>query len=440
VSRALLALALAGCYHARALDAGTVANELEEEQREQNARATPLPADRALTESEAVALALRWNPALRVARRQRTIAQGEVVAAGALANPTVDLELLHLEDYGTSKAWAVELGWQPPQPVVFSARRAAAAAQADAVGFEIREAEWQLAVAVRAAHARVLAIAEQRGLVEQALQGRRQIVDLIERRLAGGASTRLDLSLAQLALSQGQRDLDDLSAGELSARRELGELIGAGVSPGATGAIPEESGPPAAPDQLLHEALTARAALRAEEKRYSQREQELRAEHGRAWPWLRLSAAPRYRADGSDRHPNDFAVALQLTLPIFDQNQGPIAVAEGRRDQQREQFRGRVGTLRREVAAACDEIALHQRTLRRYRELVLPGIDTHSHLLSLAAGGGQLDLVALLTAEDAILRSRREFVDYRLAHYRAWLQLDRAVGRRIAALTPPIRR
>jgi hypothetical protein len=36
-----------------------------------------------------------------------------------------------------------------------------------------------------------------------------------------------------------------------------------------------------------------------------------------------------------------------------------------------------------------------------------------------------------VTAEDAILRSRRDYVDYRLSHYRAWLQLARTVGQRV---------
>jgi outer membrane protein, heavy metal efflux system len=425
-------LAVAGCYHPQALDARTVADELRAE--EGAAAAAPAAA---VTEEQAVALALRWNPDLRVARRQRAIAQGEVVAATALSNPTLELELLHLEDYGGRKAWGLQLGWEPPQPVVLSAKRAAAWAQVDAVGSEIAEAEWQLAVAVRAAHARLLAIGEQRGLVEQALQTRHKVAELVERRLGGGASTRLDLSLAQLAVGQGERDRDELSDQELAARRELGELVGAGHPLGAIGSIPEEPRPPAAPDRLVDAALTARPALRAQEKRYAQREQEVRLEDARAWPWFRFTAAPRYRADVSNRHPDDFMVALQFTLPIFDQNQGPIAVARGLRDQQRERFRGQVAGLRREIAAASDEVGLHQRTLRRYRETVLPGLDAHSRLLSIAVGGGQLDLVAVLNAEGAILRSRRDHVDSRLALYRAWLRLEATVGQRVTPPTPP---
>jgi outer membrane protein TolC len=36
--------------------------------------------------------------------------------------------------------------------------------------------------------------------------------------------------------------------------------------------------------------------------------------------------------------------------------------------------------------------------------------------------------VALLAAEDVILRSRREYVTFRLASYQAWLNLEQAVG------------
>ena len=69
-----------------------------------------------------------------------------------------------------------------------------------------------------------------------------------------------------------------------------------------------------------------------------------------------------------------------------------------------------------------------QEALRRFRESVLPRLESHEKLLADAASGGQLDVVAVLTAEDVLLRSRREYVGLRLAHHLAWLALDRAVG------------
>jgi len=67
---------------------------------------------------------------------------------------------------------------------------------------------------------------------------------------------------------------------------------------------------------------------------------------------------------------------------------------------------------------------------------VLPDLAAQEKLLAVAVAGGQLDVVALTTAEDVILRSRSTYVDLRLACYRAWLALDRTVGRRLSAQTP----
>ena len=440
-------VALGACYRGQHVDARTVLAELDAEQRAPAAPDGPddghVPAGatpevaHAVTEDEAVALALRFSPDLRAARRQRGIAEGQIVAAGALANPTVEIQLLHLQDWGTRNGWSVELAWEPPQPWLYGAKRAAARAAAAAVGADVAEAEWQLAASVRAAHAALLALQEQRALVEQGAERRRRVAELVERRVSAGAGTRIDSGLALLAVSQLERERDDLAAQEIAAARDLGQLLGAAHPVRAAGAIPEPAGAPPALDALVEAAIASRPALAAEVMRFRQREEELRAEHARNVPWLRLSAAPRYRADSSERYTSDVLAGVQLTLPLFNFNAGPIAVAEGVRDQQHEQLRKLVAGVRRLVAAARDEIALRQATLRRYRESILPGLDAHEQLLTTAVAGGQLDLVARLTAEDVLLRGRRELVSFRLAHYRAWIDLDRSVGRHVATERRP---
>jgi outer membrane protein TolC len=113
-------------------------------------------------------------------------------------------------------------------------------------------------------------------------------------------------------------------------------------------------------------------------------------------------------------------------------------VAEATRDAERERYRAQAESIRRELAAALDEVAQRRVSLQRYRAAVLPSLDAHERLLGIAAQGGQIDVVAVLRAEDAILRSRSEFVAIRRAHHQAWLRLDRAVGRRVAAEAAPV--
>ena len=157
-----LLLALAGCYQPRPLDARAVMNEVAAEPRAPGGGPSPErgPAPGPVSEDGAVAVALKWNPDLRAVRRQRGIAEGQIIEAGALANPTVDLDFIHVEDYATRRGWAVALGWEPPQPGIYSARRAAARAGAAAVDADVAEAEWQVVIQVRGAHATLLALAE----------------------------------------------------------------------------------------------------------------------------------------------------------------------------------------------------------------------------------------------------------------------------------------
>jgi outer membrane protein TolC len=428
-----LLLAAAGCYQPRPLDARSVLNEVAADPLPAGGKATERgAAPGAVSEEEAVAVALKSNPDLRAIRRQKGVAEGEVTLAGALNNPTVDLDFIHLEDYGSRRGWAVALGWEPPMPGIYSAQRAAAKAGAAAVDFEIAEAEWQVAVQVRASHATMLALAEKHTLVDQALVGRRKIATLVDKRVQGGASTLIDLSLAQLAVEQLERERDDLGAQEIAAAAQLGFLMGTPAPTGATGRLPSDNGDTLALDPLVEAALASRPALAAAERRYAQREENVRLETNRRWPWFRFTAIPRYRADASDVHPRDYAFGLQLTVPILNWNSGGIQVAEATRDQERELFRRRIVDLRGTLQRARETLELRGQTLRRYETSVLPSLDQQEKLLATASQGGQLDVVALLAAADVILRSRRDYVDVRLASYRARLDLESAVGSRAA--------
>ena len=407
---AALAFAVAlgsACYQPRPLDARAVMNELarEPDATTGGAARPSMTPPASLTEDAAVALALRANPDLRAVRHDRGIAEGQVVAAGALSNPTVSFDMIHLEDWSAQSAWAIALGWAPPQPGVYSAKRAAARAGADAVNADIAEAEWQVAISVRAAHASLLAIAAQRALIEKTLAARRQIVELVRKRVAGGATTPLDLGVAELAVAQVERERDDLAAQEIAAATDLGQLLGTTPAHGVMGSLSDDTGPPPPLDALVEATLAARPALAAEERRYRQREETVRLELDRRWPWFHFTALPRYRADGSDVHPHDFAAGIEVTIPILNLNGGPIQVAEATRDQEHEAFAKLAGGIRRDLAGARDEIALRAETLRRYEVDVLPGLDAQEKLLASAVAGGQLDIVALTTAEDVILRS-----------------------------------
>ena len=386
-------------------------------------------ASEGLDEAEAVDLALRTNPALRAFRAQRAVAEGEIVSASALSNPSLRLEMLHVQE-GAQMGWGSTLKWAPPQPGVWPAQRAQARANLESVRSEIATQEWALATQVRTAHATLLELREQARLCDSALALRRRVVALLRTRVGRGGATRIELNLAELAVLNAQREADALELRRTQAQAQLQALLGvASVTPVPVRGVSDEQGADAGlpdPEALAEHALSLHPALKAARARIGAREQAARTEHAKRWPWLELSG--RYRQNASARYMHDVQLAVELTLPILNLNTGPIRVTEAALDQEKLAAEARLQALRQGIYAACAELRVHKQILRRFRDELLPILSEHERLMEIAARGAEVDLIALLSSEESVLRGRREYSDARLAYRRAWLGLEGAAG------------
>ena len=118
-----------------------------------------------LSTDEAVAVGLFLNPGLRTFRRERGVAEGELVAAGLLPNPELEITWLFIENITKSFATAgfdVGLRWAPLRPGERAAKRARAEARIGEVRAQIADEEWRLAADVRKAHAALWGAQERR--------------------------------------------------------------------------------------------------------------------------------------------------------------------------------------------------------------------------------------------------------------------------------------
>jgi outer membrane protein, heavy metal efflux system len=449
MAMATVATMTVGCYHAQPIYDQDVVAELRRQDLGAASARVAGPAiklDNGLDGDEAVAVALVNNPDLRALRAERAVADGQVIAASALENPTIRLEMLHGELVNTSLpatankpaptwGWGVGLAWNPPQPVELSAKKAFARARVTEVDQVIRQREWELGSDVRGAHATVAAALAQILLADDAVAIHQRIVGLVEKRVATGASTRIELNLASLSLVQAQRDRDELEAQRAVATSSLAWLLGVAngtaikVPPQATDAVVAPSALSAQQREAIEDrALLGRPSLRAAKARYVEREQSVRIAYARRWPWFQLAAFPRYRRNNNSNYPDDWTWAIDVSLPILNWNTGNIRVAEAERAKERESYVAELATLRRDLAQATAEVETRARLVKRYQDTVLPALANHDKLLELAIGSGQLDIVALLAAEQVVLRSRREYQSALLDYRKACLALDRAVG------------
>ena len=187
----------------------------------------------------------------------------------------------------------------------------------------------RIRAAVRKALVDVYAATLSREILTKQQAAQAQNVELLEQRLQAGDISAPQVSLARVTASQAALLLRDAEKPGAEARARLATAIGvpasalAGVEFSFRGLdrLP-------APDvrALRCGALLHRSDVLAALAEYAAADAALRQEVAKQYPDLHLN--PGYAFDqGQDK----FTLGLSLTLPVLDQNRGPIAEAVGKR-------------------------------------------------------------------------------------------------------------
>jgi len=393
--------------------------------------APPISADLADEES-LVRYALSHNLDLRALRWEQDVASAGVTTASALSNPRARAEWLHVQS-GADYGWGVGLDWAPPQPGVYGNTQAVARAQVRAVRADFSERAAELEAAVRRGYAQIGALAEEIALAEKSIETRRAVQQAVQNRVAHGAASRIDLSLTTVALARGEQERDLLVLNRERAVTQLEALLGLPADR-SLDLKPRSKGSDAQPQRASqHDGTdTARAALeqrpqlRADAARADAADLALSAEKAKRWPWLSLQA--RYRRHEQATYENDVTLGVELTLPIFNQNPGPIAAAEASRHELRDVAAAHRQGIEREVRVLRAESARRRELAEHYAQAIAPVLDEHAALVKQALAGMELDLTALLAAEDLVTRGGIEYLEARLSQRQAEIALARSLG------------
>lgn len=380
-------------------------------------------------EDALVRFALTNNPDLRALRWEQDIASAGVSSASALSNPVARGEWLHVQspsDYG----WGVGLEWAPPQPGVYGAGKDAARARVRATKADFSERAADLEAAVRRAYAEVGALEEEIALAEQSVATRRSVHQAVKERVAHGAASRIDLSLAAVSLARGEQERDLLALARATQVAGLETLVGLpadrSIDPKSHAKSESGQSTTASARSLEQRALLQRPQLRADAARADAADSTLSAERAKRWPWLELQT--RYRHRDQSTYPDDVTLGLQVTLPIFNQNPGPIAAAEASRRELRDLAAAHRYNIERDVRALRAESERRREIAEHYATSIAPVLSEHAALVKQALAGLELDLTALLSAEDLVTKGGIEYLEARLAQRKAEIALARALG------------
>jgi len=280
--------------------------------------------------------ALYFHPDLAVARAQWRVAQAGVLTAGARPNPSVSFSPAYdTQIPGNPSPWIIPVTFDIPLETAGKrGKRIAEAVQAaESARYSFMAAAWQIRTGVRASLLDHSLAGRRAELLQRQFAVQTEIVKHLQDQFDAGAIARPDLTTAQIARNKTQLDLGDALAKQADARSQLAQALGVSLAAltGVDLEFPAVTNAPAIVTRAAARdvALRGRADILGALADYAVTEADLRLQLARQYPDLHLG--PGYAWNNGNASDNQWSLGATLELPILDQNQGPIGVAEARR-------------------------------------------------------------------------------------------------------------
>ncbi len=396
-----LALLASACASYHPLPLPTVPTQIQAQAQ------TPVPAG-PLSADQIAVLVLRDNPDLMAARRQKGVAQAQLLQAGLLPDPSFSGALLPLlAGPGDTLQWSAVVQEDLRALITLKARKQGAQAAARQVDAQLLWQEWQ-------------AVGQARLLCAQITAGDRALKVLVDtrdllaeraRRLQGAleqGNATLAVSAPDLAALQAARgQVDALERQQLQRRHQLNAMLDR--EPDAPLELAETSAAPE-PDLAAIDVQAAGIAKRRPDLialRLGYQAQETRTRQAILMQFPALSLGPGGGSDNSNVR--NLGPEFTATVPIFDRNRGDIALQRATREQLRAEYQARLDQAYAQARAAVTELRQAQRQLAVLRT-DLPGVRRAADQAASALHAGALDELGYVDLVSARLSKEAEII------------------------------
>jgi cobalt-zinc-cadmium efflux system outer membrane protein len=375
-----------------------------------------------LSPDDAVGIAIWNNPQLRADLATLGLAEADLVEAGLLRNPRLDMLIpVGAKPFELLLNFPIEALWQRPQRMAASQQALEQLAQSLIQNGlnTARDARW--------AHADVVQAVERAEVGKQSAELRQRISKLTEVRLQAGDISELETIAAKnesaSAEEQHGRFRHDVQIATERLRAALGfsaERFALSVK----SLSPTTEAPPPLPS-LLEKAMETRPDLRAAELAIATATKRAKWERSRI---LLLSAQLSSKEVGTNGVLTGPGVSFEI--PVFNRNQGLIARSDAEVEVASLQYLALKQRIAFEVAEAREQLVQARDALKTIREQVLPPLQRAVALAEDQYQKGDVAYLFVLEQNRGLVDAQLRIVDSEAAIRRAQAQLDRSVGSR----------
>jgi outer membrane protein TolC len=324
---------------------------------------------RPLDPDDVAMIAIANNPDLRATRTRIGVAQAQVFAAGILPNPQLSFDYGFLTGGpGTTDSLMAGLAQDIVPLLTLSTRKAAAQAGELSIRLDVAWQEWQVVSRARLLSVDAISLGEQRALIEENYRLFKDRYDRTSRAMQAGNEVLPTVSSDLVALNSAETQLYDIEQLILKNKHDLNALLG--LVPEATVRLASNLRLPSIATAKLEPRLMDLAARRPDllalQAGYQAEEEKVRRAIIEQFP--RLNVGSNFSRDTTDVRTQ--SIAVTLSLPLFDRNQGNIAIEHATRDQLRAEYQARLDAAYGQAKRLISELQLAEAQYRSSVESV----------------------------------------------------------------------
>jgi outer membrane protein TolC len=320
--------------------------------------------------------AFYYHPSLDVARAQWHVAQAGVKTAGGRPNPTLTVT----PGYSANPAagvspWFPAVNFDLPIETAGKRGKRVSVAQhlSESARLNVATAAWSVRSNLRSSLLDSAAAHQRSMLLQGQVSAQEQIVRLLEQQADAGAIARSQLAVSRIALQRARLDLAGVASQMAEARAHMAEAVGIPLKALDEAELAFDplkdfvSPSDLTSADLRRAALTSRTDILGALAEYAAAESALQLEIAKQYPDVHLN--PGYQFDQGE---NKWSLGISVDLPVLNQNQGPIAEAEARREEAAARFNELQSKVLAEIERATEVFRVSERnagTLQSLAEL-----------------------------------------------------------------------
>ncbi len=376
-----------------------------------------------ITLQDALSLALRANPEIAVALREREAIEGVRVQATARPNPTISTMV---EDARHSTR---QTTLQLDQPFELGDKRAArieaAAARSEAATAALDAKKSEIHANVIAAFYTVLAAQERVQLAQATLDIARQAREAASKRVLAGKISPVDETKSRVAESGVKIEAGQAASALIAARKRLAALWGNPLPrfQQADGEVERMQQVP--PLETLSSQLDSAPLVKSARLEIETRQALANVESTRRTPDLTVSVGARRN---EELGLNQAVLGLSIPIPVFDRNQGNLQEAISRTDKARDELTALRVQLATQLAVAYERLNSAREAAQTLQTEILPGAQSAFDAANKGFQFGKFNYLDVLDAQRTLFQARSQYVNALLEAHQAVADIKRIVG------------